>query len=111
MAEQQMQNQQQEEMNQSQNNQQQSNEQGSNRLNIDNLPQDVRDKLPEEAQHIFIAAYNSILDNHQTEETANRVAWQTIENNDHYIQDKDGKWRRDTRQVDSKHSPIHTTAS
>ena len=65
-----------------------------NRLTIDNLPQDARDSLPEEAQHLFIAAYNSILDNNGDEQAAARIAWETIETNEHYERSRDGKWQR-----------------
>lgn len=63
-------------------------------LTIDTLPQDVKDALPSEAQRLYIAAYNSVLDNSKSEETAARVAWQTIELNEHYTRDADGKWYR-----------------
>lgn len=65
-----------------------------NRLTAENLPQDAKNNLPEEAQHLFIAAYNSILDNNGDEQTAARVAWQTIETNEHYERGSDGKWQR-----------------
>lgn len=63
-------------------------------LTLETLPQDAKNSLPEEAQGLFIAAYNSILDNNGDEETAARVAWQTIETNEHYERGKDGKWQR-----------------
>lgn len=63
-------------------------------LTIENLPQDVRETLPEEAQRLYIAAYNSFLDNSKNEEAAARVAWQTIERNEHYTRGQDGKWQR-----------------
>ncbi|WP_416674035.1 ChaB family protein [Egbenema bharatensis] len=72
-----------------------SSEQGSNmnRLTIDNLPNDVKESLPEEAQSLYIAAYNSIIDS-GNEESARQVAWQTIERNEHYARDDNGKWYR-----------------
>jgi len=66
----------------------------SGRMTAENLPQDVKDSLPEEAQHIFVAAYNSFLDNGHDAEAAKRVAWQTIKRNEHYTRGEDGKWRR-----------------
>lgn len=83
---------------------------GVDYLTAEDLPQDVRESLPGEAQQLFIAAYNSILENNGDKEMARQVAWQTIENNEHYERAEDGKWRR-KMQVDSKHSPIQTTAS
>lgn len=65
-----------------------------NQLTLENLPQDAKEALPEDAQRLFIAAYNSILDNNGDEQTAARVAWQTIETNEHYERGQDGKWQR-----------------
>ena len=63
-------------------------------ITLENLPQDVKSNLPEEAQRLYIAAYNSFLENSQDEQAAARVAWQTIERNEHYIKGRDGKWQR-----------------
>lgn len=63
-------------------------------LTLENLPQDVKDTLPEEAQNMFIAAYNSVLDNNGDDNAAMNVAWQTIERNPHYQRGEDGKWQR-----------------
>lgn len=71
-----------------------SNQASDNRLTPENLPQDAKEALPEEAQHLFIAAYNSILDNNGDEQAAARIAWQTIETNEHYERGRDGKWQR-----------------
>ncbi len=81
-----------------------------NQLTVDNLPQDVKETLPEEAQRLFIAAYNSIFNNSQDEQMAARVAWQTIEKNEHYTRGDDGKWRR-LPDRSGKHAPINLTAS
>jgi cation transport regulator len=63
-------------------------------LTLENLPQDVKDALPEEAQNLYVAAYNSFLENSHDESAAARVAWQTIERNEHYARGEDGKWHR-----------------
>lgn len=63
-------------------------------LSMENLPQDVRDTLPQEAQKLYIAAYNSFFENSQNESAAAQVAWQTIALNEHYFQGSDGKWYR-----------------
>ncbi len=65
-----------------------------NTLTRENLPQDVKNSLPEELQGIFMAAYNSFLTNSNDEQSAMRVAWQTIERNEHYKRGEDGKWQR-----------------
>ncbi len=81
-----------------------------NYLTLETLPQDVKDNLPEDAQHIFMAAYNSILDNGQNEEAAARVAWQTIEHNEGYARGEDGKWHR-LPAPQAVHPMIQETAS
>jgi cation transport regulator len=63
-------------------------------LTIDTLPNDVKEKLPEEVQHLYIAAYNSFFENSHDEGAATKVAWQTIERNEHYGLGQDGKWHR-----------------
>lgn len=63
-------------------------------LTLDTLPSEVKDSLPQEAQHLYIAAYNSFLENSNDEAAATKVAWQTIERNEHYGQGQDGKWHR-----------------
>lgn len=83
-------------------------------LTLETLPQDAKNALPEEAQRLFIAAYNSILDNNGDEEAAARVAWQTIETNEHYERGSDGKWQRvpDTAaKRGGDKTMIHETAS
>ena len=65
-----------------------------NHLSKENLPEDVKNVLPEEAQSLFVAAYNSFLDNSHDEEAAKRVAWQTIEHNALYQRGEDGKFRQ-----------------
>lgn len=85
----------------------------SNHLTVETLPQEAKNSLPEEAQHLFIAAYNSILENNGDEQTAARVAWQTIETNEHYERSQDGKWQRlpDTAaQKGGDRTMIHETA-
>ena len=63
-------------------------------LTLENLPQDVKDNLPQEAQQLYVAAYNSFFENSKSEDAAARVAWQTIEMNEHYTCGEDGKWHR-----------------
>jgi cation transport regulator len=84
--------------------------QSQGKLTSENLPQDVRDALPEEAQSLFMAAYNSVLDNNGDERAAARIAWQTIETNEHYERGEDGKWHRLADDA-GYHSPIHETSS
>jgi cation transport regulator len=63
---------------------------------IEDLPQDVRDQLPEYGQRVFVAAFNSIAEKSGDEEAANRVAWQTIQHSEEFIQGSDGKWHQRT---------------
>ena len=59
---------------------------------IDNLPQEVRDQLPRDAQQIFVAAFNSAESDGLSSERSQQVAWDTIKNN--YEQKENGKWER-----------------
>jgi cation transport regulator len=63
-------------------------------LTLENLPQDVKEALPQDAQRLYVAAYNSFFENSHSEAAAARVAWQTIELNEHYVRGADGKWQR-----------------
>jgi cation transport regulator len=73
-------------------------------LTSETLPQDVKESLPEEAQRLFIAAYNSFLENSKDEEGAARVAWQTIERNEHFTRGQDGKWHANFDEDGGGHS-------
>lgn len=67
------------------------------------LPQNVRDNLPEHAQEIYREAYNSAWEQYSDpedrhgdqsrEETAHRVAWSAVKKK--YEKNEDsGRWRR-----------------
>lgn len=60
---------------------------------IKDLPDSVREHLPEHAQEIFRAAFNSAWDEyHQDESRAMRVAWAAVK--DKYEKDeKSGMWK------------------
>jgi cation transport regulator len=69
---------------------------------ISDLRDSLRDKLPKEAQEIYINAFNSAYDEYKDpdkrrgdqsrEETAHRVAWSAVENK--YEKGDDDKWHR-----------------
>ena len=61
--------------------------------NLSELPESVRDHLPQHAQEIYRAAYNSAWDEYgHDEERAHRVAWGAVERK--YEKDgKSGEWR------------------
>lgn len=66
------------------------------------LPEDVKDALPDHAQDIYREAYNNAYDQYDDpeerrgdasrEETAHRVAWSAVKNG--YEKGDDGKWHR-----------------
>lgn len=71
--------------------------------NLSDLPENVRNHLPEHGQEIYRAAFNSAWDQYKDpeerqgdnsrEETAHRVAWTAVKN----VYEKDestGEWRR-----------------
>lgn len=67
---------------------------------VNDLPQDVQDALPEHAQEIYKAAFNSAWDQYDEpderregrsrEETSHAVAWSAVENE--YHKDDSGNW-------------------
>jgi len=58
---------------------------------LSDLPQEVQE-MPQDAQQIFMTAYNSIEDNSGDQEQARQVAWDTVKRT--YAQDENGQWYR-----------------
>lgn len=57
------------------------------------LPDSVKDHLPDHAQDIFRAAFNHALDEYKgDEERGFRVAWAAVERD--YEKGKDGEWHK-----------------
>ncbi len=69
--------------------------------NIEELPDPVRNVLPEHAQHIYLEAYNHAWEEYKNpkerrgaetrEETAHKVAWAAVEQK-YRKNEKTGKW-------------------
>lgn len=60
---------------------------------LSELPDSVRDNLPEGAQEIYQAAFNSAWEQYdEDEERAHRVAWSAVK--EKYEKSDDGEWRR-----------------
>ncbi len=58
---------------------------------ITDLPESVREHLPEHAQQVYKSAFNSAEKQYGEESTAHRVAWSAVESK--YKKDEDsGKW-------------------
>ena len=57
---------------------------------LDEFPTEIKDRLADGAEQIFVAAYNSAIDNGMDEQAAERVAWNSLRPN--YEQGADGKW-------------------
>ncbi|MCU0534672.1 MAG: ChaB family protein [Hydrococcus sp. Prado102] len=58
---------------------------------LEQLPNEVKEKLPQGAQQIFMAAFNSASSDGLSEEGAIKVAWNSVKNS--YEEGKDGKWQ------------------
>lgn len=58
--------------------------------NVEDLPQELKEQLPENAQHIFLAAFNAASSDGMSEEGAQEVAWSSVRNQ--FQQGSDGKW-------------------
>ncbi|MBW4427085.1 MAG: ChaB family protein [Nostoc desertorum CM1-VF14] len=59
---------------------------------INELPDDIREQLPEHAQQIFAAALSAAQSDGMSEEGAREVAWNSVKNK--YEPGDDGKWQR-----------------
>ncbi len=63
-------------------------------VSIEELPGSVREHLPEHAQEIYRAAFNSAWEGYGHDEArAHRVAWGAVEKE--YHKDEKGRWVRD----------------
>lgn len=69
---------------------------------LDELSADIRENLTDGSQQIFMAALNSAMDNGMDEESAMKVAWNSIETN--FEKGPDGKWhpKRDNSGIHHK---------
>lgn len=58
---------------------------------IEQLPESVKSQLPQGAQQIFVAAFNSASSDGISEETASEIAWNSVRNQ--YEQNSEGQWQ------------------
>ncbi|MGH1394173.1 MAG: ChaB family protein [Trichormus sp.] len=58
----------------------------------DQLPEEIREQLPEHAQQIFVAAFNAAQRDGMSEDGACNVAWNSVRNE--YEQGSDRQWHR-----------------
>lgn len=59
---------------------------------IEDLPDSVTNHLPKHAQEIFMAAFNSAIEEYNEEETAFKVAWSAVKHK--YEKGEDGNWHK-----------------
>lgn len=59
---------------------------------INALPDSVKNHLPKHAQEIFLAAFNSAIEEYDEEETAFKVAWSAVKHK--YEKGADGNWHK-----------------
>ena len=57
---------------------------------LEDLPTEVKGKLPKHGQQLFMAAFNAASDNGMNEEKASKVAWSSVKNS--YKEDGEGNW-------------------
>jgi cation transport regulator len=72
-------------------------------INNSDLPESVKDNLPQHAQDIYREAYNSAWEQYRDpdkrrgdasrEETAHRIAWSAVKN-DYEKDEKSGDWKK-----------------
>lgn len=73
---------------------------------INELPQEIKETLPEHAQQIFIAAFNAAQTDGMSEHGAREVAWNSVKNE--YEQGNDGRWRRKPEDPAIHHKSIQS---
>lgn len=61
---------------------------------LESLPQEVKEHLPQGAQQIFLAAFNSAESDGLSQEGATQVAWNSVRAE--YSQTSEGKWSHKT---------------
>ncbi|MBW4643083.1 MAG: ChaB family protein [Goleter apudmare HA4340-LM2] len=71
---------------------------------IDELPQEIKEQLPEHAQQIFVAAFNAAQSNGFSEDGARDVAWNSVRNE--YEEGSDGKWHRKPEDPATHHKAV-----
>lgn len=57
---------------------------------LENVPTEVKEQLPEHGQQIFMAAFNAASDDGMNEQDATQVAWNSVKGS--YEQDENGNW-------------------
>jgi cation transport regulator len=57
---------------------------------IDQLPTEIREQLPQDAQQIFVAAFKAASSDGVDEDGAVQIAWNSVKNS--FEQGKDNKW-------------------
>jgi cation transport regulator len=57
---------------------------------LEDLPNEVKEKLPQGAQQIFMTAFNSASEDGMSEGKALQVAWSSVKNS--YMEGNEGKW-------------------
>lgn len=70
---------------------------------VEELPGDLREKLMDGSQQIYMAAFNSAESDGMNGEAANKVAWNSVQQ--YYNKEEDGKWYR-RPQVTNHHGSI-----
>ncbi len=73
---------------------------------VDELPQDLKDKMPQDAQQHFMAAFNAAQDDGMSEDGARQLAMDSLKNE--YEQGANGQWQR--KPLDTNiHNKSHPT--
>lgn len=57
---------------------------------LEDLPNEVTEKLPQHGQQLFMTAYNAASEDGMDEKSATKVAWNSVKNS--YAEDENGNW-------------------
>jgi cation transport regulator len=72
--------------------------------NIEQLPQEIKEQLPEHAQQIFVAGFNAAQSDGMSEDGAREVAWNSVKNE--YEPGNSGKWQRKPEDPATHHKAV-----
>lgn len=73
---------------------------------IDDLPSEVKEKLPQGAQQVFLAAFNSAQSDGLSEDAARNVAWNSVKQG--YEEGSDGKWHHKADASNANYKAVPT---
>lgn len=73
---------------------------------ISDFPAEIKEQLPEGAQNIFLAAFNSAQEDGMDEQAATNLAWNSVKRG--YEQGSDGSWQLIPQESNQQHKAVQS---